>query len=172
MALSMLPAEAAWRGYFSKEPGFSFTAPGEFKAEKVTYISTSAGQRTATLFRSIEDNVEYKVTVVDLKDHKTDESTAVKEASTLFIGDKKILNDEDARVDSSYGRKMTFDLPNNGGRTMGAVYFKDGYLIQLESTVLPANGDYLSPDMGRFVDSLAFYDSRVDPGALELTLIK
>ena len=83
-----------------------------------------------------------------------------------------MLADTEARVESSYGRKMTVDLPNNGGRSMAAVYFKDGHLIQLEATVLPANGDYGSPDMGRFVDSIAFGPDRAETDATDLKLVR
>jgi hypothetical protein len=170
LALMMAPAEAAWHGYFSKEAGFSFTAPGDIKSEKASYSSALAGERNAVVFRSMEDNVEYKVTVADFAGRASDEAALIKEASSTFLGGKKVLADNDARVDSSYGRKLTVDLPNNGGRSMGAIYFKEGRLIQLQVTVLPANGDYESPDPGRFIDSVAFFDSRVDPGATELKL--
>jgi hypothetical protein len=36
--------------------------------------------------------------------------------------------------------------------------------------VLPANGDYGTPDAGRFIDSLAFTLSRTEKGATELPL--
>jgi hypothetical protein len=92
----------------------------------------------------------------------------------MFQADKKVLMDTFARVepgkDSIYGRKMTVDLPKNGGRTTAAFYFTDGKLISLEATVLPANGDYTSPDPGRFIDSIAFVLSRTQPGATELPL--
>jgi hypothetical protein len=55
---------------------------------------------------------------------------------------------------------------------MGAFYFRNGHLIHLEVTVLPANGDYGTPDAGRFVDSLAFEPRRINPGAIEVTLQK
>ena len=68
-------------------------------------------------------------------------------------------------------RKITIDFPNNGGRSMAAVYFKQGHLIQLQVTVSP-NGDVLTPDLGRFVDSLAFGAGYEESGAIQLKLIK
>jgi hypothetical protein len=52
---------------------------------------------------------------------------------------------------------------------MAAIYFKDNHLVQLQATVLPG-GDLQSANMGRFVDSLAFYDTRAAEGAIELKL--
>jgi hypothetical protein len=172
LALSVFPAAAAWHGYVNAEAGFSFTAPGDVKVEKAAYTSTLEGPRTATIFRSVDDNVEYKVTVVNFFGRKNDDAAIIKEASAQFLANKKVLADSEARVESSYGRKMTVDLPNNGGRTMGAIYFSQGYLIELQVTVLPANGDYGSPEMGRFVDSIAFGAGRAEADATGLKLLR
>ena len=92
----------------------------------------------------------------------------------MFQDGKKVLMDTFGRVepgkDAIYGRKITIELPKNGGRTTAAFYFNKGKLISLEATVLPANGDYASPDPGRFIDSIAFVLSRAQEGSTELKL--
>jgi hypothetical protein len=78
-----------------------------------------------------------------------------------------------ARIDDVFGRKVTIDLPDGGGRTMASFYFHQGYLYQTFATVLPANGDFSSPFMGRFIDSLSFIENgnaRVNEGVIELGL--
>jgi hypothetical protein len=103
ISFAILPAQAAWHGYVNKEVGFSFIAPGDVKAEKATYKSEAAGERPATVFQSTEDNVVYKVTVVDFGN--TAEADAIKEATANLQDEgNKILADEQARVDQSYGR--------------------------------------------------------------------
>jgi len=171
MAVTMLPAEAAWQSYVNREVGFSFLAPGEMKTEKGVYKSAMAGQRDAFVFRSVEENVEFKVTVVDFAARTSDDTALIKEATATFLNNNKVLSDEDARIESDYGRKVTIDLPNNGGRSMAAIYFKQGHLIQLQVTV-PPTGDMLTPDLGRFVDSLAFSAGYQESGATELKLPK
>jgi hypothetical protein len=171
LAVTMLPAEAAWNSYLNREVGFSFLAPGNMKTEKTTYRSAMAGQRDAVVFRTVEDEVEFKVTVVDFAGRNSDEAALIKEATVALQNNNKVLSDEDARIESDYGRKITIDFPNNGGRSMAAVYFKQGHLIQLQVTVSP-NGDVLTPDLGRFVDSLAFGAGYEETGAKELKLIK
>jgi hypothetical protein len=171
LAVTMLPAEAAWNSYLNREVGFSFLAPGNMKTEKGTYSSAMAGQHDAVVFRSVEDDVEFKVTVVDFAARTSDEAALIKEATATLLNNNKILSDEDARIESDYGRKITIDFPNNGGRSMAAVYFKQGHLIQLQVTVSPS-GDILTPDLGRFVDSLAFGAGYEETGAKELKLIK
>jgi hypothetical protein len=172
LAIAAAPAQAAWHGYINKEASFSFVAPGDVKTEKGAYRSTIAGPRVATVYKSVDDNIEYKVTVVDFAGGASDGAAVIKEASTQLSANKKVLADSEARVESSYGRKMTVDLPNNGGRSMAAVYFNSGHLIELQATVLPANGDYGTPDIGRFVDSLAFGAGREEADATELKLAK
>lgn len=170
LALAVTPAQAAWHGYFNKQGvAFSITAPGELKGEKSKYHSAIAGERDSVVFTSVEDNIEFKITVVNFTGRASDEAALIKEASAAYQDKTKVLLDTDARVESSYGRKLTVDLPNNAGRSMTAIFFKDNHLIQCRATVLPG-GDYQSSDMGRFVDSLAFYESYIVDGATELKL--
>ena len=124
------------------------------------------------MFQSEEDNIQYKVMVVDFSSRANDETALLAEAATAFQTGKTVLADASLQVDDIAGRKISVDLPNGGGRSMGAFYFRKGHLIQLQVTVLPANGDYGTPDSGRFIDSLAFLPTRVNPGDVELTLFK
>lgn len=170
LVLAAAPAQADWHAYVIKGGvSFSFTAPDGLKAEKTTYKSATGGERKAVAFGAVEDKVEYKITIVDFTGGGGDESALIKEATAASQDRSKVLMDEDARVDSSYGRKITVDLPNNTGRAMSAIFFKDNHLIQLRATVLPG-GDYRSSEIGRFVDSLAFYEMRSEESPTELTL--
>jgi hypothetical protein len=93
-----------------------------------------------------------------------------------FQNQKKLLMDIFTRVesgkDSVYGRKLVVDQPQNKGRTTGAFYFTKGKMISLEATVLPGNGNYESPDPGRFVDSIVFLLSRTDKNAVVLPSLR
>jgi len=162
------PATAAWRAYISHPLGFSFSAPGDLKMEKGTYRGAVAGARDTLVYSFVDDDIEYKVVVVDLSDKANDAATLLGEAGYIFQEDKKVLMDTFGRVDRQFGRKLTIDLPNNGGRATAAFYFINGRIISLQATVLPANGDYDSPETARFVDSIAFYTVRAPDDAIEL----
>ncbi|HEY6259359.1 MAG TPA: hypothetical protein VIY51_26570 [Xanthobacteraceae bacterium] len=162
------PAMAAWRGYISHPLGFAFAAPGELKVEKGTYQGTVAGQHDTLIYRFIDDNIEYKAVVIDVGDKANDAANLLGEAEYLFQEKKKVLMDTFGRVDRQYGRKFTIELPNNGGRTTAAFYFVNGRIVSLQATVLPANGDYETPEMGRFVDSITFFTVRAADDAIEL----
>jgi hypothetical protein len=166
------PATAAWRGYISHPLGFAFAAPGELKIEKGTYRGAVAGERGTLVYRFFDDNIEYKAVVIDMTDKASDSASLLGEAEYLFQEDKKVLMDSFGRVDRQYGRKLTIDLPNNGGRSTAAFYFINGRIISLQATVLPANGDYDTAQMARFVDSLTFFTVRAADDAIELPAAK
>ena len=167
-ALMATPAMAAWRGYISHPLGFSFSAPGELKVEKGIYRGALAGARDTFVYSFVDDDIEYKVVVIDVTAQANQAATLLGEAEYLFQDQKKVLVDAIDRFDGHYGRKFTVDLPNNGGRTTAAFYFINGRIISLQATVLPANGDYDSPETARFVDSIAFFTVRAPDDAIEL----
>jgi hypothetical protein len=170
--VAAMPAQAAWKSYINRELGFSFTAPGEVKSDVGTFRGAIAGPRQTIVYKSVEDNIEYKVTVMSFIQAQAEGATILGEREYMFQDGKKVLTDTFGRVgsgkDAVYGRKIVIDLPNNKGRTTGAFYFTKGRLISLEATVLPPRGDFASPDPGRFVDSVVFVLSRAEPGAVEL----
>lgn len=174
LALLTAPAQAAWHSYVSHKLGFSFEAPGEVKTSTGTYRGQFAGPHESIIFRSVDDNIEYKVTVMSFLQAQADGATILGEREYNFQNEKKVLMDTFGRVepgkDAIYGRKITVELPKNGGRTLGAFYFVKGKMIVLEATILPANGDYASPDPGRFIDSIVFQLQRTQEGATELKL--
>jgi len=171
LAMPAMPAQAAWKSYINRELGFSFMAPGEIKAGVGNFRGAIAGPRQTILYRSAEDNIEYRVTVISFPQAQAEGATLLGERQYMFQDKRNILIDTFTRFgsgkDTVYGRKIVVDLPDNKGRSTGAFYFTKGRLIMLEATV-PANGNLASPDPGRFVDSIAFAPSRAEPGAIEL----
>lgn len=168
---TVLSAAAAWNSYISHPLGFSFEAPGALKTAKTSYEAPVAGKRDAMTFTASEDGIEYKVTVVDMTPVANKAASLLGEATYRFQDGKTLKMDAFGRVDRQFGRKLTIDLPNNGGRSTAAFYFINGRLIELQATAQPG-GDYDSPDMGRFIDSVAFFTVRARPEASELTLPK
>jgi len=164
------PAQAQWRPYVSRDLGFAFHSPGEVSVAKGSYQADTSGEYPTIVYRSLVDNIEYKAIVSDFRDRPSEGGSLMEEAAFTFQFEKSVLSDTYGRVDTVYGRKVTIDLPNNGGRSMGAFYFDRGYLFQLVATVLPENGDYGSPNLSRFIDSHSFAENRVELYAIELRL--
>jgi hypothetical protein len=158
LAVITAPAEAAWKTYISRDFGFSFTAPGDVKAERGIYKGEMEGDHghgdhPAVVFRSVDNNIEYSVTIVDFNSQVGDAASLLQEAAVVFQTGAKTVMDNYGRINNIYGRKVTVDLPKNGGRSMASFYFNKGYLYRMQATILPANGDYASPDAARFIDS-------------------
>ena len=195
LVTAVAPAQAQWKSYVVRDFGFSFAAPGEVKAEHGTSSIGGTGVHPAVVFRSVANNIEYKVTAVDFNAQVGDGASILLEAAFRFQEGKKVLMDIYASVENSeessmeataagvqfvaqnpdrqrhiYGRKITIDLPNNGGRSMAAFYFYKGNLIQVQATVLPANGDFATPDMPRFIESVAFLVRHIPRDATDLRL--
>jgi hypothetical protein len=175
LTMAAVPAQAqaaAWKSYINRDLGFSFMAPGEVKTSVGNSRTELAGPRQSIVYRSVDDNIEYKVTIWSFLQAQAEGATLLGERTYLFQNHKKLLMDTFARVepgkDAVYGRKMVIELPENKGRVTAAFFFTKGKLYALEATVLPAHGDMGSPEPARFVDSLAFTLSRTEPGATEL----
>jgi hypothetical protein len=170
--IAAMPAQAAWKSYINKELGFSFMAPGEVKAGVGNFRGAIAGPRQTIVYRSMEDNIEYRVTVISFPQAQAEGATLLGERQYMFQDKRNVLTDTFTHIgsgkDTVYGRKIVVDLPDNKGRTTGAFYFTKGRLISVEATVLPAKGSFASPDPDRFIDSIAFVLSHTEPGAFEL----
>jgi hypothetical protein len=165
-------AEAASRAYISHVFGFAFAAPGEMKIEKGSYQGAVAGKHDTLVYHFTDDNIDYKVIVIDTTAQANQAANLLGEAEFLFQDQKKLRADVIDRFDRQYGRKLTIDLPNNGGRATAAFYFVDGRILSLQATVLPANGDYDTPEPGRFVDSITFAPEHAPEEAMELPIPK
>ena len=174
LMVAAMPAQAAWKSYINKQLGFSFVAPGEIKASIGNFRGNFAGPRQTIVYRCVEDNIEYRVTVMNFPQAQAEGATLLGEREYMFQDGKgkKVLSETFGRVgsgkDTVYGRKIVIDLADNKGRASGAFYFTKGRLISLEATVLPAHGNLASPEPGRFVDSIGFSFSRAEPDVIEL----
>ena len=168
LAAITAPAQAAWHGYISHPFGFAFAAPGELKIEKGSYSGVVAGTHDTLIYDFTDDNIDYKVVVIDTRAQANQSANLLGEAEVQFQNGKKVLVDAIDHFDRQFGRKLTIDLPNDGGRTTAAFYFVNGRIVSLQATVLPANGDYDTPEMGRFVDSITFFPQHAPDDAIEL----
>jgi hypothetical protein len=174
LAIAAAPAQAAWKNYVNKEIGFTFTAPAEMKASVGTFRGAVSGPRESITYRSDEDNIEYRATVMQFPQAQAESATLLGEREYMFQDGKgkKTLTDVFTRVgsgpDAIYGRKLVVDLPDNKGRATGVFYFTKGKLITLEAIVTPAHGKLDASEATRFVDSIAFNPSRAEPGAVVL----
>ena len=169
IAIAAAPAHAELKNYIVKDLGFAFSAPGDVKADLGTFRGEVAGPRETIVFKSSNNTIEYKVTVLRFGQAQMDGATLIGEREFMFRQRNKVVMDTFSQIgtgkDTVYGHKIVVDLPKN--RTMAALYFTNGKLYTLEATLAPG-GDYQAPDPKGFIDSIKFDLSRAEPGATEL----
>ena len=163
------PAHAAWEYYISHPLGFSVAMPGEISASRGTYEASVAGVHDTIVFSSTEDGIDYRITVVDMREVQNKAASLLGEAIYNFQDGKNIVMDVYARADRHFGRKLTVAPPDERGRETAEYYFINGQLLELRVTI-PPGGDYGSPDIARFIDSVSFFPDMANQESVELTL--
>jgi len=155
LLVSAVPAEAAWKYYACPSDNFASQFPDVPKMENVRFsmprhkLALSARSYTATV-----DNMVYRMLVADYSDRVADAASILEEAIFQHteaddhgLRNGKMVGNDSARIEpvvrgATYGRRITMDIPNNGGRNLTTFYFRGGKLYEQSVTILPASGDY------------------------------
>src|SRR5947209_9203233 len=98
-AFACTPAEAAWHSYVSHQLGISFEMPGDVKSSVGTFRGALAGPRQTIQFRSVDDNIEYKLTVLNFPQAQAEGADLAGERAYMFQDGKKTLMDTFGRVE-------------------------------------------------------------------------
>lgn len=178
LMISAVPANAAWNYYACPSDNFATQFPSVPKMETTKFSMPRHGAAlSAHTYTATDDNIIYRVTVADYSDRVADGASILEEAIFQHtdaddhgLRNGKIVGNDTARIEpvvrgATYGRRITMDMPNNGGRNLTTFYFRGGKLYEQSVTILPANGDYTTPNGSRFVESLLFNLTRMDQEA-------
>jgi hypothetical protein len=178
LMVSAVPAHAAWNYYACPSDNFASQFPAVPKMENVKFsMPRHKDALSARTYTTTVDNVVYRMLVADYSDRVPDGASILEEAIFQHtdaddhgLRNGKIVGNDSARIEpvvrgATYGRRITMDLPNNGGRNLTTFYFRGGKLYEQSVMILPANGDYTSPNASRFVESLLFNLSRLNDEA-------
>lgn len=166
-------ASAAWSEYMFADLGIAKEFPAEPKREQTEYKTPVAGAAKATLLSTIQDNIEYRLTVVELQ-HKVEAGASIMgECAFMAEAEGDLLANATTRIEPGagaiYGRLISVDLKNGAGRRQTACFFTKGRLYKMQATVLPANGQPNSSQAIRFSNSMRF-DFSVDWSKVERNL--
>jgi hypothetical protein len=167
-------AQTGWQDYVSHELGLSFEAPDGIISEiGATLRGAYVGTKEQIVFRTQENNIEYRVGVANFAQAQAMSETVLGEALFLFQGEKPVLTDTFAIVDEGrdriYGRKSTVELAQ-GGQATTAFFFTNGKLYQLTATVSAESGAFDAPAIDRFIGSIQFDPLGAGVNAVELVL--
>ena len=165
MLVSGAPAQAAW-GYFAcPSDNFASQFPAAPKMEKTIFSMPRHGRALAArTYTTTVDNIVYKMLVADYSD-RADGASNILEAIFQHTGSRRSWPPErqvpatPPRASSLWAwcdlwRSITMDFPNGAG-VIDQFLFPGWQLYEQSVTVLPANGDYSSPN-GSLCQSFLF----------------
>jgi hypothetical protein len=152
---------AEWAEYRYEDLGIIKEFPGEPVRTTGEYTTPVVGTAPTTEFSYEEDNIVFEMTVVDLQDKVGLAASILGECEANAEGEGTPLANMTNRVeggeDAIYGRLVSVELANNGGRRQTACLFNaTGRLYVIRATVLPEHGQPNSSMVIRFTNSLSF----------------
>jgi len=163
--LGAAPA-AAWEEHIYLDRGVAIQFPVRPQVRTATHQSAVLKGLPATIYSAEDDNVLYRLTVVDLAGH-TDAATnllneaayfLMREGDVLFTDFPRVYNDERA----IYGLTLVVDR-TDGSRARTSLYVSKGRLYVADAIVRPARGDKDMTVPSRFDQTIRFPpDGRFD----------
>jgi hypothetical protein len=178
LTIMTVPAQAAWEFYACPSDNFATEFPAPPTVANVYFsMPRHKAALSARTYTTVYDGITYKMLVADYSDRVPFGASILEEAIFQHTEaddhgaqNGKVIRNDTARIEpvvrgATYGRRITMDLPNNGGRSITTFYFHEGKLYEESATISPENGDYTTPVASRFVESLLFNLSRLQQEA-------
>jgi hypothetical protein len=154
------PAAAAWKEHEFKDLGIAKEFPGDPKREAIEFKTPVAGTAKATLLSITEENVAYRLTVVELQNKVEVGASIMGECVHMAEAEGEPLANMTTRIEPGaaavYGRLVSVNLKDNKGRRQTACFYTKGRLYKIDATVLPENGQPNSSQAIRFTNSMRF----------------
>lgn len=157
---------AAWQEYIYLDRGVAIQFPVAPQIRTATHQSTLLKGLPATIYSAEDDNVLYRLTVVDLGTRVDVAPNLLNEAAyflmregdVLFTDFPRVYNDERA----IYGLTLVVDR-TDGSRARSSLYVSKGRLYVADAIVRPARGDKDMTTPSRFDQTIRFPpDGRFD----------
>ncbi len=150
---------AAFREYVYLDRGVAIQFPGAPQMSTGTHNSVMLKGLATTTYAARDDNVDYRLTIVELG-NRTDAATSllnevaydlIREGEVLFTDFPRVYQDEQ----SVYGLTLVVDRMD-GSRMRTSIYYSKGRLYRADAIVLPARGDKDMTTPSRFDQTIRF----------------
>jgi len=139
MLLPGLSPAGVWEEYIYLDRGVAIQFPAKPEASMVPYASALVKGLLSTIYTAQDDNVVYKLTIVDVDGH------------VVFNDIPRVYQDER----SIFGTTMVVDRPD-GSRMRSSLFFSKGRIYRADAIVLPARGDKDMTVPSRFDQTIRF----------------
>ncbi len=134
--------------------------PGEPTRTTIEYATPVIGAASAEQLVYEEDNIIFRMTVVMLPDSGDVGASIFGECVAMAEAEGTPVANMTARVEPGaravYGRLVSVNLADDGGRAQTACFFTKGKLYKIEAIILPEHGQPNSSMAIRFTNSLSF----------------
>jgi hypothetical protein len=163
--LGTAPA-SAWTESIYLDQGVAIQFPAKPQAMKSAYNSIFAKGLPAMVYSAEDDNVVYKLTVVDLTNRPDVGANFLNEAANGLMREGDVLFTDFPRVyqgeRSIFGVTLVVDR-QDGSRVRTSLYYNKGRLYIADAVVLPARGDKDMTTPSRYDQTIRFPpDGRFD----------
>jgi hypothetical protein len=160
LALGVGPASAAaFTEYVYLDRGVAIQFPAPPRMTTGTHESDMVKGLRTTTYATRDDNVDYKLTVIELG-NRTDAATSlINEIAYFLMREGDVLFTDFPRVyqgeQSVYGLTLVVDRMD-GTRIRTSLYYSKGRLYRADAIVLPARGDKDMTTPSRFDQTIRF----------------
>jgi len=156
----------AWTESIYLDQGVAIQFPAKPQAMKSAYNSIFAKGLPAMVYSAEDDNVVYKLTVVDLTNRPDVGANFLNEAANGLMREGEVLFTDFPRVyqgeRSIFGVTLVVDR-QDGSRVRTSLYYNKGRLYIADAVVLPARGDKDMTTPSRYDQTIRFPpDGRFD----------
>jgi hypothetical protein len=159
------PASAAWKDYVLPDVGVVMEFPNPPKRETGTYKTEVVGEppAAAIVYSASEDNIDFTLTVVDLRAPVLTAKGANIMGECYFLAEQEgtvranmAFRAEDGTPTGVRGRWVAVDLKDDAGLKRTSCLVTNGRLYRSEALILPAHEAAEAPTVLRFINSLRF----------------
>lgn len=139
--------------------------PGEPTRQTIEYATPVIGTASAEQLVYEEDNIVFRMTVVMLPGMTDIGASILGECVAMAEAEGAPVANMTTRVEpgerANYGRLISVNLNDDGGRAQTACFFTKEKLYKIEAIILPEHGQPNSSLAIRFTNSLSFNIDRV-----------
>jgi len=159
MLLPGLRPAGVWEEYIYLDRGVAIQFPAKPEASMVPYASALVKGLLSTIYTAQDDNVVYKLTIVDVDGHIDTAANLLNEANYSLMREGNVVFNDIPRVyqdeRSIFGTTMVVDRPD-GSRMRSSLFFSKGRIYRADAIVLPARGDKDMTVPSRFDQTIRF----------------
>ena len=154
-----LSPAGVWEEYIYLDRGVAIQFPAKPEASTVPYASALVKGLLSTIYTAQDDNVVYKLTIVDVAGHIDAAANLLNEANYSLMREGNVVFNDIPRVyqdeRSIFGTTMVVARPD-GSRMRSSLFFSKGRIYRADAIVLPARGDKDMTVPSRFDQTIRF----------------